>query len=102
MARRDSSKTRRDSRRSSAPKRKSGDLGVSFVRVSRQRKLGEAMATRILTDLRVTYIEDSGGFSLTKFGGETEPTPPLSISVSGALLCRADCGCPNAGSAEGL
>ena len=34
--------------------------------------------------------------------GETEPTPPLSISVSGSLLCRADCGCPQRRQARGL
>jgi membrane-associated phospholipid phosphatase len=32
-------------------------------------KLGEAVAIGLLTDLRATYSEDFGGFSLTKFDG---------------------------------
>lgn len=34
-------------------------------------KLGEAVAIGLLTDLRTTYSEDFGGFSLTKFDGTT-------------------------------
>jgi membrane-associated phospholipid phosphatase len=34
-------------------------------------KLGEAVAIGLLTDLRATYSEDFGGFSLTKFDGTT-------------------------------
>jgi len=33
--------------------------------------LGEAVAIGILTDLRATYNEFFGGFSLTKFDGST-------------------------------
>lgn len=34
-------------------------------------KLGEAVAIGLLTDLRATYSEDFGGFSLTRFDGTT-------------------------------
>ncbi len=34
-------------------------------------KLGETVAIDLLTDLRATYTEDFGGFSLTKFDGTT-------------------------------
>lgn len=34
-------------------------------------KLGEAVTIGLLTDLRATYSEDFGGFSLTKFDGTT-------------------------------
>jgi hypothetical protein len=34
-------------------------------------KLGETVAIGILKDLRTTYHEDFGGFSLTKFDGTT-------------------------------
>jgi hypothetical protein len=32
-------------------------------------KLGEAVTIELLTDLRTTYSEDFGGFSLIKFAG---------------------------------